>query len=534
MKQALAGGLNAARGLLPQERRRRADTALARAEAEMLFDRIGRSGEASFAGTVLVDGSWDNPNFWLRYALLRSALGLSQGREVGLLGPFSRRMATGTFGRFGIETIGDATASPLPQGDTLWSARRLLAATAEPGDILRWQLPNGLPAAIVFDGILKRQRSATVDLHDPDLSAIVAEALQAAAAASALFDRYRPSLIVLSHAINFGCGALAWEAARRGTPAVVAYGNYGVPRFWRIATGDDLIDCVGAPSGAEIDALSAEAAARLAERGERYFAARLTGRTDDIGARYAYQRAAGTISRAELCRHFGWDPGKRIIAVYASNWFDFPHGCGMTQFTDFLDWLNATLAVSAETDGVNWLFKAHPCDEWYGGVTLSDLMAAAPKPHIGLAPVQWNGAAVMAAVDGVVTVLGTAGLEYAALGKPALIADRGWYHDAGFVLWPRSRGEYLAALRGPWWERLDPAEQRRRANIFAGWYFVPPDWQAGLVLGDDSEQARLYGGYPALLATNAEVLQREIASISRWWRAPHRHYHVWKIIEELS
>lgn len=534
MKQALAGGLNTARGLLPQERRRRADVALARAKVENLFDRIGRSGGASFTGNVLIDGSWDNPNFWYRYTLLRAALGLSSGREIGLLGPYSRDAVSGTFHSFGIGTIDDLTTSPLSWAEAHDAAQKLLTTTRRPADILAWELPGGMPATIVYDGILKRQRSATVDLRDPLLGEIVGEALRAIATAKDVFDRHSPSIVVLSHAINFGCGALAWEAAKRGIPAVVAYGNYGVPRFWKIDKPEDLIDCVSAPTGAEIDALAPAAADRLAERGRHYFAARFAGQTNDIGARYAYQRRVEQMSRADLCRHFNWDPDKRIIAVYASNWFDFPHGCGMTQFTDFLDWLNATLAIAVDMTEANWLFRAHPCDEWYGGVTLSDLMEAAPKPHIGLAPAGWNGAAVMAAADGVVTVLGTASLEYAALGKPALVADRGWYHDVGFVLWPRDRETYLDALRRRWWEQFDTEAQQRRANIFAGWYFAHPTWQAELLLADDSEQDQLYPAFLGLLAAQQAALNREITSVAKWWKAPHRHYHVWKIIEELS
>jgi hypothetical protein len=482
----------------------------------------------------MVDGTWDNPNYWFRYSLLRSALGLASSQEVGVIGPYARRAVAGTFEQFDIKAVCDITQSPLSPSEARLAARRLLARTREPSDILRWELPEQLPASIIYDGILKRQRSATVDLRDSDLVGVVAEALQAIAAVTSLLEQRRPSLVVLSHAINFHCGALAWGAARRGIPAIVIYGNYGVPRFWKIHKPEDLVDCVGSPTAEGIDSLAPAAAELLTSRGRRYLSARFSGQTADIGALYAYQRRRDHIERAELCRRFGWDPRKRIVAVYASNWFDFPHGCGMTQFTDFLDWLNATITTASEATHVNWLFKAHPCDEWYGGVTLSDLLKVDAPPHIRLADLGWNGAALMQAVDAVVTVLGTAGLEFAALGKPVLVADRGWYHDAGFVVWPRTRDEYLAALRRNWWEQLDPTEQKRRADIFAGWYFGYPEWQGGLLLHDDSEQGILYSDYLPMLAAERPTLAREIDSIKRWWRSPHRHYHVWKVAEEIT
>ena len=33
--------------------------------------------------------------------------------------------------------------------------------------------------------------------------------------------------------------------------------------------------------------------------------------------------------------------------------------------------------------------------------------------------------------DALVTYHGTSALEYASLGKPVMVADRGWYHDFG-------------------------------------------------------------------------------------------------------
>ena len=39
---------------------------------------------------VLVDFMWDNANYYIRYSLFRSALGLVKAKEFGLIGEFSR------------------------------------------------------------------------------------------------------------------------------------------------------------------------------------------------------------------------------------------------------------------------------------------------------------------------------------------------------------------------------------------------------------------------------------------------------------
>jgi hypothetical protein len=209
----------------------------------------------------------------------------------------------------------------------------------------------------------------------------------------------------------------------------------------------------------------------------------------------------------------------------------------MSYFRDFLDWTQATLSAAQGQRRVNWLFKAHPCDQWYGGVTLADLMPPLDaNGHVQLAPMNWNGSAVLDAMDAVVTYHGTVGIEAAAAGKPVLVADRGWYHDAGFVTWPRSREEYLNALGADWWKAIDLHATRRRAQVFAGWYFGRPSWQRGFILDDDSAQASIYARLPRLFAENGEPLRRELDTIRAWYDSDRRHYHTFKMSEadELS
>jgi hypothetical protein len=531
-KRLAAAGRNYAAGLMPAERARRQHVLAMRAATERRLGALSANAGA-VDGPVLYDCTWDNPNYWYRVSLLRTSIGRA-GREVAVIGPHSRAAVRGTISRLGFGEARDLTDFPLSRHAAERAADALLRHAREPADLLRLELPNGLPPQIVYDGILKRLRHATVDPSLPAVRDLLAEALQFAAAASRLFDEVQPRLVVLSHAINFSCGSMAWEAARRGIPAVVAYGNYGVPRFWKINRPDDIFDSVNRPTGADLDALPPALAEKLAQMGRDYLQKRLSGQTDDIGARYAYARKTATTGREHMCSTFGWDPAKPIAAVYASNWFDFPHGCGMSSFVDFLDWLKVTLAAAVDNADVNWLFKAHPCDEWYSGVTLSDLMQDRSAPHVRLASTAWNGATVMQTADAVVTVLGTAGLEYSVLGKPALAADRGWYHDAGFCLWPQTRETYIAALARPWWKELDLAETRRRAEVFAGWYFCAPEWQNSFMLPDDSEQDRLYERLPAFLDGNADLVSREVALTATWWRSDSRHYHVWKMREGLT
>jgi hypothetical protein len=503
-----------------------------REQAERVLASFSVSGSHRFNGCVLVDAMWDNPNYWIRYTLLRAALGLAKGHEVGVLGPYCAKSCSRTLEHFGISEKVHITALREDFETYRKEAQRLLDYTKTPDDILRWKLPHDLPADFLYDGILKRQRTACVDLGDPRLLDYVIEALSSISASGKVLESYKFDLVVLSHAVNFQFASLAWLAVEKRIPVIVAYGNYGVAKFAKILKPRDIYDTMDRPTRSDLATLPVRTTEAMATVGMTYLQKRRAGDTGDIGARYAFQKATEEISRDMIVKKFCWDSSLPITVIYAANWFDFPHPCGMTHFRDFLDWIQATLTVAKGNRRVNWLFKAHPCDEWYGGVTLSDLIPSLTGyGHIRLVPKEWNGSALLDAIDEVVTYHGTIGVESAALGKPVLVADRGWYHDAGFVKWPQSRQEYLEALATDWWKDLDLGMIMQRAKVFAGWYFGRPAWQGKFLLDDDSLQAAIYPQVPKLLAENGEVLAKELKTIQEWFYSDSHHYHTYKMVK---
>lgn len=525
-KTAIVRGLQAANRLRPRERERWRALRRDRERAERTLAALAQASAERFDGAAVIDGVFDNANYWLRLSLVRAALGLAHGEEIGVTGPFMAREARRTFARLGVASAIDQNACAERQdrsrADIL--AESLIRSANCADDVLEWRLPFDYPAAMLYDEVLKQQRKASLDVSDPLLHDRVRRILLRLFGSDRLMARRDPRLVLASHV-----GVLSWIAARRGIPAIVLSGHFGLLRFFKMSRTEQVFDPYDNPTGADIAALAPDRAAALERVGADYIDQRLSGGTNDVGARFANRADAKRIDRGALAAQFGWDPDRPIVAVYASNWFDYPHYVGMSHFRDFLDWLEATLAVAAEVREVNWLFKGHPADAFYGGVTLADLMPSAAASHVRLSPAEWSGADVRAHVDAMVTYHGTAGVEFGAIGKPVLLADRGWYHDCGFALWPRSRRGYLDALRREWWRELDLERCRRNARIFAGWSFAIPADQRGLVLHDDSGQWRLYEAMPALLDSAGAALESELAMIRRWVASDAPHYHTFKM-----
>ncbi|MBL8700126.1 MAG: hypothetical protein JNK67_17240 [Alphaproteobacteria bacterium] len=522
------------RALSPQARRAARENERLRAQGLARLAGFARGGTAPLFRKPLIDGQWDNANYWIRIAMVMRALGIDGATATGLLGRFSRARVDAAFAAFGIAGRADHGVHFERRAEFLAAARRLLATARSPGDLLALELPGGLPPALVYDGILKRQRRAAADLADPELPMMLAEALASIDVSEAILAREAPDLVLLSHALDFTYGALAWAALKRGIPVIALYGDYGVARFIRMTAPDALFSVPNRPMRSDDGALDGAQAAALEAAGAAYVDARLGGRTDDVGAIYAFKRRTGQVSRSELCAHYGWDAAKPVIAVYAPNWFDYPHSSDRMPFRDFLEWAERTLAVARATSGVNWLFKAHPCDEWYGtihGKRLADLIAASPVAHVGLADTRWNGADLLRAVDGLTTFHGTGGIEAASLGKPVLVPYAGWYGDLGFAVVADGRDDYLQRLATRWWDGHDPEAARRRAHRFAGWYFCVPDWHGGYALHDDANQDAIWWDLDPFLDAHGGELDRDIGLLRGWMASPARYFHVYKMAQ---
>ena len=383
---------------------------------------LARGSSERFDGEILIDAQWDNPNYWLRISLLRAALGLAYGRETGLLGEFRQHECSRTMGILGIREQQRYSAIRIDQKAIRSLSRELAFSAGSADDVLKWKLPGNVPAAMIYDGILKRQRLPSVDVSRRDFPQLVEEGLLAIARAKQLLDEHDFGLVVISHPFNFTYGLIAWQALQQGIPVVLPYGLFGTVRMTHMQQPRDLFAFYDRPTCAEMDLLPDERANSLATIGKEYLASRFGGKADDLASVYAYQRRAETTTRAEICNRFGWDPGKPIVGFYASNWFDWPHQLGMSQFRDFLDWTEATFGVACMHSDVNWLFKPHPCEEWFGGVSLASIFNKyGHVPHIALVDRQWNNTAVMQSIDALITYHSTAGVEFASLGKPVLV-----------------------------------------------------------------------------------------------------------------
>lgn len=499
---------------------------LARRRFEFALKEIPFRDDQLVTESVILDGTWDNPNYWLRVQLLLSALGIRGEQIHGVLGPFRARQQAATMRGMGISVYhrmndlgGQGCAG---KAALLWE--KLKCAS----EILEWELPFNMPPALLYDHILKRQRTATICIEDSDGPIYIREFLKSLEAANRVFQSECPGLFIASHAVGV-ISAWVWVALYHGIRVIVPYGKNGLCRYWSIQDPSSIFDFLGRPSQQSLESVPVNKQSDWEEIGSMEIARRLQGKTQDLGASCAYPNESARVGRNDICDRFNWDPSRRIVAFYASNWFDYPHTFGMECFTDHWDLIQTIMATAQRDEKINWLLKGHPCDDWYGSEKFREVMAGVETAHIRLADESWNGAELLSAVDSVVTCHGTVGVEAAVLGKSVLVADRGWYEDVGFVRKARDREHFIELLGSEWWKDLNLQATTLGACRFAGLFWGCPAWQSGFELTDDSKQWAIYETAPKLISSFSKVIAQEVVTIGDWFNSGQSNYHTFKM-----
>jgi hypothetical protein len=130
---------------------------------------------------------------------------------------------------------------------------------------------------------------------------------------------------------------------------------------------------------------------------------------------------------------------KVLIATHC--FFDSPNGLGVNLFPDFYEWLTFLGNISEKTD-YEWYIKTHP-DFLPGNIPVLEEFASRYSKFSMIPAETSHHQIIEEGIDFVLTVYGTIGFEYAALGKTVINASQCNPHIAyNFNIHPRSVKEY--------------------------------------------------------------------------------------------
>ena len=200
---------------------------------DIMLRRLGQPRGQRFSGVVLIDGMWDNPNHWLRYSLLRAALGLAAGDEIAIVSGSRSRFVGRAARRLGFSRTVDYDSFLPSEKEITPVVDQLLSEINDPVDIMDWKLPFGFPGEYAYDQLQKWQRVGVVNIKTVLFRANVHRLVGELLAADRVLSAIKPDLLVLSHAIGISYGGLAWRASQLRIPAIVVTGDGGGIRYWR-------------------------------------------------------------------------------------------------------------------------------------------------------------------------------------------------------------------------------------------------------------------------------------------------------------
>ncbi len=490
---------------------------------------------------ILVEGLWDNPNHWLRlWIFLHAYLKDNRVDVIGVLR--SRDNWDNWRKRKSLEALGIRRFVYLDDIDNddpnrAAAIKSILNGASSAGEMLGLQLPDGLPAYVFFDSVLKIERHPQPKIEgNPAWHAALDELMRFQGRYADVFDRNDVVAVVSSHAWKSEWATLCWTALRRKVPFFYMTAHYDSIRVRRMNSVADYLAPNEHLPYEEFKALPQPVQDSLIERGQAYLADRFSGNSDFIVLRYSVDVSQRTNDRSETFARLGLPADKPLAVIYAHSWFDFPHTQGMTNFTEPLDWIKFTIAAISPLTNVSWAVKPHPCDRWYGAVRMQDFVNELP-PHVKIIPDDCDSLAVQQVADALVTIQGSIAIEGAAMGKRVLCADRSMYTDWGFAHTARSREDYADKLGHILELAMPTEEQSRHAMAYAALALAPPPAEARwLRLSCDSRflEGTLYPEVRDMLSDRTEAVEIEIEKMRQWFKAPFHSYNAWRTIDCFS
>ena len=496
------------------------------------FNNINVKKHTNLYNDILIDGTWENANYWIRLKLILKALSLEDSIKTGLLGKYQRRSAKSAFKNFNFANIYDTQSINYNKVKNEKLAINLIKNSRDQKDILNWDLPENVPGKFLYDSLLKVLQTPTIDLKNPDLVNLVAQSLHQIEIAKEVFSDNKYSLYICSHTLGIIYGSFAWMAVKNNVDVICLYGDYGAARFWKINKLFQLKETgLSYPSKKEFS-VSDLKSKKFIDIGKKHLFKRLNGESNDISGDAAFKNT-NSIDRDKILKYFNWPKNKKIVTVYTHNWADYPHSSSVKNYVDFKEWTDITIEIARQNTNVLWLFKEHPIIYRYNYKkenTISYIINQINDYHINVVPNGWDGKAVMDSTDFAITVNGSIAFEFSGLGKPILIADYGLYGEYGFGLIANSANEYKNLLKSSWWEKIDLEKSRLNALKFIGMYQCLPSWQKTLIYADDSKGDLIYHNLERFLIKNKVSIKNEIYCLRKWYKSKNEKYHIFKML----
>lgn len=204
----------------------------------------------------------------------------------------------------------------------------------------------------------------------------------------------------------------------------------------------------------------------------------------------------------QVLSQIGINNDKKNIIIMAHCFSDAPHCGGEFVYKDYYEWLEETLKLTSQIDSVNWILRAHPSRAQYGeqGV-VEELYEKYKNDNLHWLSDEYSAAMVPVLADALITVNGTAGVEFSCKGIPCVNAGNAFYTRLGFTQYAKTKDEYEMILRKLY--QIEPLSDDKKLMAKKALYL-----NSGLrTLVDDELQNMAFGYYKKNFNDRTETLK---------------------------
>ena len=177
-----------------------------------------------------------------------------------------------------------------------------------------------------------------------------------------------------------------------------------------------------------------------------YLEKRFEGEIKQIDVKIAYKDKKIYL-KEELIKMLNLDLNKKNIMIMPHCFSDVPH-IDIGLYIDYYEWLLELIKKVKNINNVNFIIKPHPASYLYNEKgEVEDLLKKEKVTNIKIFPKDGSTASIKNIADVILTVRGTAGLEFSTFGIPCVNAGKGYYSGFGFNIEPNTIEEYEELLK---------------------------------------------------------------------------------------
>jgi len=323
-------------------------------------------------------------------------------------------------------------------------------------DILALNYNGILFGDLIYDDILKFNKNRyTISTKDFVMLKVISRAFYYYFSYARVFKREKINYLVSTHTMYVQYGMLVRVALRYGADVMATSDlmvNHLRSREWKnniiSATWHDMIK-----EATEEALMRNSDKSMFIDFAQSDLNKRLDGKSEQFDARLAYKNKM-SLDKESLKKKLNIDltDARPFVIIFAHIFTDAPHSSSFLLFHDYYEWLKETLSAISQIKEVNWIIKPHPSVHLYNEEGLiEDLLSKVVdntlSTNIFLFPQDVSTNNLDELVQAVITVNGTAGIEFSCLGLPVIVGGRPFYSGKGFTLDPPTKEAYFSLLK---------------------------------------------------------------------------------------